>query len=565
MRKFFLFLLLGVIRLIGSNDLPFSPIKNLTNPNQEAVREKMLEAVDDSWKSFQIINEKPFDFPQGDQPIFLKHSLEIIYIEKIQFKNSPLNNIIQYFIELAELNGIKLNIFTLGAHDELKLTFHARGVNFWRALELLSVVAGFQMDEDEGVIFFSKSSETSRENFVHDVLQISRGAVAEIIGDIQQTILNKNTHNNLSRLEEETILKAFFKRSGIDFDVPGAYFAFDGTRLIVTHTFRQMKRLKSLLKNYQKSAQVEIEAKFMEIQQGALEELGVRWKLGHGNDNIQTLNPLTGASSLRTLQQAFGSNGISGGNGSVVMDGKTIASVPNIPPNLPGGLNLAGLAPNLLQIKGLISGWNIDVVAKALQQEGGADLMSAPKLTVLSGKTAEIVVAKELRYPQSYSKIDSAVGVSGSTLVAGSSAGVTITAGTPQDFTMRRIGVEMKVTPIVEQSGQRIFLRLEPQVTELDGFVEYGGQSVAISGGATVNVPSGFFQPTFSVRKISTEVITDNDSVLVLGGLTRDEKVKVVDKVPLLGDIPILGNLFRSKGESIQKKSLVTLLTARAL
>jgi general secretion pathway protein D len=54
----------------------------------------------------------------------------------------------------------------------------------------------------------------------------------------------------------------------------------------------------------------------------------------------------------------------------------------------------------------------------------------------------------------------------------------------------------MRVTPIVE-ADDRISLRLEPSVTEFEGFVEYGGSSVAGSGNSTVTVPSGFFQPIF--------------------------------------------------------------------
>ena len=71
--------------------------------------------------------------------------------------------------------------------------------------------------------------------------------------------------------------------------------------------------------------------------------------------------------------------------------------------------------------------------------------MSAPKVTVLSGKQADITVAQELRYPQSYGDIESTVSSGGG---AGSSA-VSITAGTPDEFTTRNVGVEMSVTPNV--------------------------------------------------------------------------------------------------------------------
>ena len=138
-----------------------------------------------------------------------------------------------------------------------------------------------------------------------------------------------------------------------------------------------------------------------------------------------------------------------------------------------------------------------------------------------------------------------------------------ITAGTPQEFTTRNVGVELKVTPTVEDDGYSISLELNPRVTEFDGFVEYGGPSIAISGSTTVTVPSGFYQPIFSVRDISTKVTIWDGATLMLGGLTREEVKKVNDKVPVLGDIPLLGRLFRSKGQTIQKRNLIIFVRAR--
>jgi general secretion pathway protein D len=99
-------------------------------------------------------------------------------------------------------------------------------------------------------------------------------------------------------------------------------------------------------------------------------------------------------------------------------------------------------------------------------------------------------------------------------------------------------------------------------VTEFEGFVEYGGQSVAIAGTTTVTVPSGFFQPVFSTREVTTKVTVWDGATLVMGGLTREEVKKTSNKVPVLGDIPFLGALFRSKGESSTKRNLLIFVTA---
>jgi general secretion pathway protein D len=77
-----------------------------------------------------------------------------------------------------------------------------------------------------------------------------------------------------------------------------------------------------------------------------------------------------------------------------------------------------------------------------------------------------------------------------------------------------------------------------------------------------VTVPSGFFQPVFSTREVTTKVTIWDGATLVMGGLTREEVQKVSDSVPILGDIPLIGKLFQSKGESIQKRNLLIFVTA---
>ena len=78
----------------------------------------------------------------------------------------------------------------------------------------------------------------------------------------------------------------------------------------------------------------------------------------------------------------------------------------------------------------------------------------------------------------------------------GSSSAVSITAGTPQDFHKRNVGVEMAVTPNVENDNT-ISLILEPRVTEFEGFVEYGGPSIALSGEHYSDRPSWFLPANF--------------------------------------------------------------------
>jgi general secretion pathway protein D len=212
----------------------------------------------------------------------------------------------------------------------------------------------------------------------------------------------------------------------------------------------------------------------------------------------------------------------------------------------------------LANIKGTWGDYSVNGILRALSQQDGTELLSAPRVTVLSGGTANLTVAQELRYPQSYDRVNTDVGSSSSTYSSGS----IITAPTPLDFTTRNVGVELQVNPIVEADGS-ITLNLQPEVTQFERFIDYGGQSVIVSDHASESVPSGFFQPVFNVRKVSTQVNIPNGGTVLMGGLTRSETVKVKDKVPVLGSIPFIGKAFRHEGTSTQKKNLIIFVTAR--
>ncbi len=374
---------------------------------------------------------------------------------------------------------------------------------------------------------------------------------------------------------EATALRQFLQQAGVDFEgIAGASLAYDGSAMIVTQTSRNVERIRNILNRYNDVRQVEIEAKFMEVQEGALDELGVNWSVSRRG--VAQYDPSTGAPILGSdgrqvfvPQEVYGTDNrsiadaFSGSvrESSIIIDGESVASL--APPLIPGQAPLGSSAGPLANITGTVGEFDVNAVVRALSQLSGTDLLSAPRVTVLSGNPANITVAQEMRYPLSYGEIRSEVGRGGSSSSEGlAGGGVAITSGTPQDFTTRNVGVELKVTPTVEEDDYSISLDLNPKVTEFEGFVEYGGPSVAITGNRTVTVPPAFYQPIFSVRELSTKVTIWDGATLVMGGLTREEVKTVNDKVPLLGDIPGIGRLFRSKSESSQKRNLLIFVTA---
>ncbi len=136
----------------------------------------------------------------------------------------------------------------------------------------------------------------------------------------------------------------------------------------------------------------------------------------------------------------------------------------------------------------------------------------------------------------------------------------------------RNTGVTLDVEPVIGPDGFTIDLTLSPQVVDFDGFINYGSpittaRAPACSASATrVTLTENVInQPIFSVRKVTTSVSVYDGSTVILGGLTREDVQKVNDKVPVLGDIPLVGRLFRSKIDQNIKRNLIIFVTARLI
>jgi general secretion pathway protein D len=354
-------------------------------------------------------------------------------------------------------------------------------------------------------------------------------------------------------------IKNFLTRSGVSFEVQGAQLNYDGTTLIVTQNRKNLERIRNILRRYSDIKQVHIEAKFIEVSESSLNELSSNLRLSNATG-------IRAQTNLRSINDVYGSTSTSTSGQIVNTANPNGLPISNLPPAFPTA-NYGGTSPNFggpattgaytMGGIGTIGSYDLSIFLKAIEQNSGADLMSAPSLTVLDGKTAIVKIAQLLRYPQSYGDVQAQVSAASQT---GGDA-VAITAGTPQDFTVQDVGVTLEVTPTVG-ADDSIALNLKPKVVEFEGFVEYGGTSVAISGTTTVSVPSGFFQPIFTTREVTTDVTVFDGATVVIGGLTREEVKTVNDKVPVLGDIPLLGTAFRSNSKSTVKRNLTVFVTA---
>ncbi len=561
--------------------------------NLYKTREQMLTEVDQQWDRPKVFDITEGAIKQGTGPSAVQQKLTSIIIPQVNFTGMELTLVIETLSELSleyDSERAGVNIVPLFNPNESnpRVNISLRNLSLDRILQFVTQQVNFTYEVGVDAVTVAPSfGQAGAQSTTTEFFPISAGTVIRLTGfgdgggfssGPVDPFAPVSASSGPSSDDKTDALQAFFQRAGVNFELPGASLAFDGEQLIVTQSRQNLDRMRTILRNYSEVKQVEIEAKFLEVAQGDLEEVGFSWTHTDEGAVVSQFSPrsLNDAFSANTentaltIAQAASSTAVvdAEGNAAVQIVPADSQTFSNAPPTITSLIDIAGDVTDATFTKAGIIGLgrtnDLNLAIRALSRKTGTDLMSAPKVTVLSGKRATITVAQELRYPESYGDIESTASSGrggGGDNNSSSGAAISITAGTPEDFVMRNVGVELAVTPNVE-NDDTISLMLEPRVTEFEGFVEYGGPSIATTGGTTVTVPAGFYQPIFSVREIATEVTIFDGATLVMGGLTRDEVKSVSDKVPVLGDIPGLGRLFRSEGETRQKRNLLIFVTA---
>jgi general secretion pathway protein D len=382
--------------------------------------------------------------------------------------------------------------------------------------------------------------------------------------------------------------KEFLESQGVPFP-PGASANFlpQSSRLIVRNTADNLELVDALVEQAAVAGpkQVEIESKFIEITQNNLKELGFDWLLGQfnipgshrvfGGGGTSGTSPATNPADFPFIGpngQPIGQFPVTGGNRS----GNLAISANAIDALLFPSLGASALAPGFFSLAGVFTDPQFQVVVHALNQKKGVDLLSAPRVTTKSGQRAVIEIVREFRYPTQFQppQIPQTFGSRDTINLTGgannaSSSSFPVTPTTPTAFETRNTGVTLEVEPVVGPDGVTIDLNLVPQVVEFEGFINYGSPintvSTDVLGMAhqtelTANVIN---QPVFSTRKVTTSVSVWDGQTVVLGGLIREDVQKTEDRTPIIGDIPLVGRLFRTNVDQHIKRNLIIFVTAR--
>ena len=261
--------------------------------------------------------------------------------------------------------------------------------------------------------------------------------------------------------------------------------------------------------------QVLIKVVFMELQRNDSFDLGIQGGYTKGLGN---------SSSTGSLAQVFGLTGIT----SVVTNFSGIGQPFSSAPATPNG--------GFYQIVGS----DYQATLTAIATAGKAQILSRPSVLARDGQLAEIVVGQQVYLPNGVSYTTSGNGVS-----------QPIINGNYQD-----VGIILDVTPFIGNNSL-IEMILQPRITSVDQSTP--GQLIAAAGGALGNTP--IYAPNINTRSANTVVITPDGQPVIIGGLIGSANSANESRVPLLGSIPILGNLFKYTSKAGQKNELLIFLT----
>ena len=297
------------------------------------------------------------------------------------------------------------------------------------------------------------------------------------------------------------------------------------------------------------------------------------------------------ASATDTISNGLMTGGLRSGSGAI-----TSGALQNLITSGSAGKSAtASVAPGVMSLSGIYDTGSYQMIMRGLSQKKGVDVMSAPSL-VISGDEpmdyapapdplasdqndetgcAKIEVVRRFVYPTEYDEPqiessgnnnnnndDDNNGYSGSMPVAA--------PANPSSWGVEEVGVMLRfqIEPLKDGDGDIVrFKRFEIRVVDFEGFVNYGSPITA--GIANQNniehitlTDNRIDMPIFSRRYINSNPCVYDGHTIAIGGMIQDEVQKVEDKVPVFGDLPLIGRLFRSNAESHIRKNLMVFVTA---
>jgi type IV pilus secretin PilQ/predicted competence protein len=283
--------------------------------------------------------------------------------------------------------------------------------------------------------------------------------------------------------------------------------------IIITDSESRMKAISTFIEQVDRiTPQIEVEARIYDITSKDRMDLGIEWQVGRNTTYSSGGKPAYGTAGILStgenptgLKNPFDTGVFAGSTG------KTQSTT--------GAFRFGWLTPT----------FDIDALLRAQKENIDAKLLANPRIMVLDNQQAKIKIVSQIPYQE----------------ITDTSAG-----GSIGSTAFREVGVTLTVTPHLTRE-RMVRLQLKPEFSVQTGSV--------IIGTAT----NTFSQPVVDTREADTTLLVEDGHTVVLGGLRKKDTTKQINKIPFLGDLPIVGAAFKFTGDDSTTSELVVFITPR--
>ena len=446
-------------------------------------------------------------------------------------------------VEVIKMLATKGNLnIVLSSDVKGRVTIFLKSVNIMDAFEIILAANGLAYDKRGDIIYvmaqreyeaiygekysdrkevkifqlrYAKASEASKalnqmKTKIGKIV-VDDGSNTIIVIDAPQTLAAIS--ETISRMDMPTVIKVFelryAKAADLKTKVTESLTKGVGTiqidertnKIAVTDLERKMGEITEMVTAFDdKLQQVLIEAKIVQITLDDKNQLGVDWQ-----SVIKKVGQMKGI----TIQDAF-----------------QLPAASFLPP--PGGQIVVGA----------LGASDLAVMIQVLKTIGDTNLLSSPRITALNNQEAKILIGTSV--PYATNSVTQTTGL----------------ATTATNLSFMDIGVKLYVTPTINKDGF-ITMKIKPEVSNQSGSYPYGGTTDPSTG----IVSNATTVPIVTTTQAETSVTVKDGTTIIIGGLIKDERTSTVNKIPLLGDIPIVGKAFQNTTTEVQKQELVVFLT----
>lgn len=355
--------------------------------------------------------------------------------------------------------------------------------------------------------------------------------------------------------------------------------------LVVKNTGEQLLLVDDIVQSAKDSAakNVEIHVRMVSVEAVQLKQLGLDFLLGASNIDGSARAFFAGGTTGNAAVPVSGADfPIVGPGGPVgtfpvssglrmgqLSSGQSIDDVINRDSPDPVGTKI----PGIFSVAGVFTDPQFQMVLRALSQAKGSDFLSDAHVVTRPGQLAKIEQVREFIYPTEYDPPEipndfGRIPLGNNTfLITEVDPIFPATPATPTAFETRRLGKSIEVEPTVAADNKTISLNVLLDFTDFSGFINYGtpitNSAFQVNGQPSVVTPNEILMPVFDAIKETTNITIWDGQTVAIGGFHGESITAVEDKIPYLGDLPVLGRAFRSEGTESTKRALTIFVTVR--